>query len=158
MIKKKILFATDFSDRDNEAMQIACRLAAAWQAKLLIVHVNDAGDTGPIDSVSLTPATRLKQFEPQCIDVDFEHILLHGDPATELLQLEHNRNVALVILGTHGRGGLRRAFLGSVAEKVMRGADCPVMTLRQIERKLPVHDQLTRILLPVDFSVYGYAA
>lgn len=159
MIRKKILFATSFSARDEKAFRVACQFASAWDATLLVVHVDDASEETPAISPRLDPRQDLYRIVPENLEVDVEHILRYGDPADEILEIEGHRNVVLIVLGTHGRKGLDRLFSGSIAEKVMRDADCPVMTIRDSEPEKPIdHDGLTRVLVPVDFSVYSYAA
>jgi hypothetical protein len=69
---------------------------------------------------------RLKLADPS-LRVQFR--VAEGSPADEILRTAHGNKVDMIVLGTHGRGGLRRAIMGSVAEKVLRLAPCPVMTV-----------------------------
>jgi nucleotide-binding universal stress UspA family protein len=77
-------------------------------------------------------AVRAKLQRIQAPDgaVRVEHFLEEGDPATGILQAAQERKCDLIVMGTHGRTGLGRVLLGSVAEKVVRGASCPVLTVK----------------------------
>jgi nucleotide-binding universal stress UspA family protein len=62
--------------------------------------------------------------------VEVQHRLLKGDPATEILKLAEVEDIALIVMGTHGRTGLSRLLMGSVAEDVVRRATCPAMMIK----------------------------
>ena len=62
--------------------------------------------------------------------VVFEHRILRGEPAKEILRLAKDERADSIFMGTHGRTGLMRALMGSVAEQVVRKATCPVVTMR----------------------------
>lgn len=156
-----ILFATDFSGRDQAAFKSVCQLAFSWNAKLLILHVqeNSAGGNSKVDEH--TAKSKFRKFVPDDIATSFDHFLRIGNPGKEILKFIEVHNVDLIALGTHGRTGAERVFSGSVAETVIRKANCPVMTIREdgLNKFAPRGEgELPRILVPVDFSVYGYAA
>jgi len=67
---------------------------------------------------------------PSDPSVSFEHKLLAGDPAAAIVEAADQENVDLIVLGTHGRTGLTRLLMGSVAENVVRKAKCPVLTVK----------------------------
>jgi nucleotide-binding universal stress UspA family protein len=69
--------------------------------------------------------------------VTVEHHLKEGDPATEILRLAEERKVDVIVMGTHGRTGLGRLLMGSVAEQIVRKAPCPVLTVRLPQRQAP---------------------
>lgn len=80
-----------------------------------------------------TPQTaerRLRAIKPGSKGVQFEHRLVRGEPAREILRLAKDENADLIVMGTHGRTGMLRALMGSVAEQVVRNAACPVLTLK----------------------------
>ena len=84
----------------------------------------------------MEPATEelkimLKDVVPKDPNVAFEHRLISGDPATAISRLAESEGVDMIILGTHGRTGLMRAVMGSVAEAIVRHAACPVLTFKQ---------------------------
>lgn len=162
MFQKTILFATDLAEEELPAFQQACVFALAWKAKLLIVHVEEAGCCilRQEESASRDLATRLHDIFPKNLAIEYEYLLNQGDPAQVLLEIEREQNVDLIVLGTHGRQGVNRMFGGSVAESIIRAAQCPVLTLRQQEPKQQTNrnPRSAKFLVPIDFSVYSYAA
>ncbi len=154
MNPNQILFATDFSDRDLRAFKHTCRLALDWHAKLHVLHV-ERDHEPPFSTVD--PSKELKRFIPGQPAIEFEQTVRTGNPADEILKFADEQHVRLIVLGTHGRSGLGRVVSGSIAENVMRKAKCAVMTLRDLDT--PCSDRrMNYILVPADFSVYGYAA
>lgn len=164
MIERKILFATDFSSTDREAFHQACLFARAWQAKLLIVHVNESNSSSRSQDVE-TMETK-KGIDVLGMDlhnshdrISHEHITRTGDPAEVILGIEQEQNVDLIVLGTHGRKGFQRVLHGSVAETVIRCSHCPVLTLRSApDAKPPASQSGQKVLVPIDFSVHSLAA
>lgn len=136
---KKILFATDFSDHSKAAFQHATALAAQYDALLLIAHVDESlrriADTGyagwPVYQDDLLVERALDETVPSDPTVKYQRRMLSGTPAHEITRLAKDEDVDLIVIGTHGRTGLTRVVLGSVAEKVVRKAHCPVLTIRQ---------------------------
>jgi nucleotide-binding universal stress UspA family protein len=72
----------------------------------------------------------LREVKPTDPAVQFEHRLLLGDPASEIVRLAEEEHAEMIVMGTHGRTGLRRLLMGSVAEAVVRRATCPVLCLK----------------------------
>jgi universal stress protein A len=139
MTVRKILFPTDFSHTGDAALALATSLARERGASLLIVHVEEppaaygAGEMyyGMPDPVTEDLRKMLKEVAPADASVPVEHRLLTGDPAHAIARLAKEEGVELIVMGTHGRTGLMRLLMGSVAEAVVRRAPCPVLTLRQ---------------------------
>ncbi len=139
MSERKILFPTDFSHTGDAALEMASTLARERGAKLLIVHVEEppaaygAGEMyyGMPDPVTEDLRKMLEQVVPPSPDVVCERRLITGDPAMAIANLAQEEGVELIVMGTHGRTGLMRLLMGSVAEAVVRRAPCPVLTLRQ---------------------------
>jgi len=139
MSERKILFPTDFSHTGDAALEMASTLARERSAKLLIVHVEEppaaygAGEMyyGMPDPVTEDLRKMLEQVVPPAPDVACERRLITGDPAMAIAKLAQEEGVELIVMGTHGRTGLMRLLMGSVAEAVVRRAPCPVLTLRQ---------------------------
>ena len=135
-----ILHPTDFSANSAAAFQLACSLARDHSARLIVLHVAAPlvaiyGDG--IVPVALEPevqredlAEQLRQVQPQGGQVRVEHQLADGDPALEILNAARQSQCDLIVLGTHGRTGLGRLLMGSVAEQVVRKAHCPVLTVK----------------------------
>ena len=132
-----LLHPTDFSEPSDFAFELACALARDYGARLLIVHavppplfhgevVDRREDTGFIEGIR----GLLQRRRPADPEVPVEHVLDDGDPAGVIVHLAQERRCDLIVMGTHGRTGLGRLLLGSVAERVMRTAPCPVLTVR----------------------------
>jgi nucleotide-binding universal stress UspA family protein len=142
---KKILFATDFSEASQHALQYASWLAACTKAKLYIVHVSQR-ETAPVGELfdeEPAPDTqeldRLRSVRPGDANIECEHRVLTGetgsvetvDPAAKIVEFANREHVDMIVLGTHGRSGFGHLLMGSVAESVVRHAHCPVVTVRQ---------------------------
>jgi nucleotide-binding universal stress UspA family protein len=131
---RKILYATDFSPYSNQAYFHAVALAESHGASLAIVSVYTPG-TSALETV--TEATDreqwrslLEQIRPVNPSIPVEHVFLEGDPAKELIRYAVDAGIDLIVMGTHGRTGLERLLMGSVAEKVLRGAPCSVLVVK----------------------------
>ena len=157
MRQNKILFATSFSDRDLDAFHSSCLLARQWNATLYIVYVQDPREPVKPPSARAAPEREFARFQPVDLGIEFSHHVLVGEAADKILEFADQEKVSLIVLGTHGRVGLERFLYGSVAETVMRNAKCPVMTRRE-KTGLGGSKDMEKILVPIDFSVYGYAA
>ena len=145
MKAEKILFPTDFSPTSESALRWATSLARDTGARLLIVHVEEPSTPymGGEFAIPESPGPAQRELAKllalvvpcdQGSDdegVPYEHRLLLGDPAPEVVKLAKDENVDLIVMGTHGRTGLSRLLMGSVAEHVVRRADCPVLTVKQ---------------------------
>jgi nucleotide-binding universal stress UspA family protein len=136
---RKILFPTDFSHTGDAALAMATALARDSGAKLVIVHVEEppvAYGGGEMYYGMPDPATEdlrkmLHEITPTDATVACEHRLVTGDPASAIARLAKEDDVDLIVMGTHGRTGLTRLLMGSVAEAVVRRASCPVLTYKQ---------------------------
>ncbi len=139
---KKILFATDFSPASDAALQYATALARDSGATLLIMHVEELPSAYSAGEMMLpvteypNPELRkmLEAVKPSDPNVRSEHHLLLGTPADEIVRLAAEKEADLIVIGTHGRTGLKRVLMGSVAEAVTRLAKCPVLTLKQADK------------------------
>ena len=143
MKAKKILFPTDFSHTGDAALALATSLARDTGATLLIVHAEEpptAYGGGELYYGIPEPATEdlrkmLHKIEPTDPAVPFEHRLITGDPAHAVVRLAKEEDVDMIVIGTHGRTGLSRMLMGSVAEAIVRRAECPVLTYKQHKHK-----------------------
>ena len=132
---RKILYPTDFSSYSNQAYFHAVALAEKHRANLTVLYVYVPGVNGP-NSVGGTAADRqywqeqLEQIRPVDPTIAVNHVLLDGDPATGIVRYAHDAGMDLIVMGTHGRTGLERLLMGSVAEKVMRDAPCSVLVVK----------------------------
>ncbi|MGI9427801.1 MAG: universal stress protein [Bythopirellula sp.] len=137
-----ILIATDFSSDSEAALRHASALAAAEGAKLCIAHIDDDtpglvfghvgyGYVPSVDEIAREQYDKLLTILPTNEGVTFEHRFLRGNAAESILQLAKEAKADLIVIGTHGKTGLRRLLMGSVAEQVVRRAECPVLTIKQ---------------------------
>lgn len=146
MQAKKILVPTDFSHTGDAALEMASSLARDTGAKLLIVHAEEpptAYGGGEFYYGMPEPATdellkMLHKIEPADPAVRYEHRLISGDPAHAIVRLAKDEDVDMIVMGTHGRTGLSRMLMGSVAEAIVRRAGCPVLTYKQPAKKAAV--------------------
>ena len=142
MKASKVVLATDFSEHSDTALRLATSLARDTGAMLLITHVMppplhaaDRGFTGYAEGED--EAARQKQLDevrPTDSEVGFAHHLLHGQPAEEVVRFAEDEKADMIVIGSHGRRGVTRLLLGSVAEHIVRHAACPVMTVKHSDR------------------------
>jgi len=141
---KEVLYATDFSEPSQHALHFATSLARDCRAKLVILHVaeTESCPVGELFDEEPKPSPEevkcLEAVVPDDADVPFEHRLVcptpsseNVHPADEIVKFAKQENVHAIVIGTHGRTGLSRLLVGSVAESVMRQAPCPVVTIRK---------------------------
>ena len=144
---KKILVPTDFSPYADKALKAAVELATQFQAKLFLLHVIDqhiqqcAADycltaelVAQIETDSLNQAReRLQKEAGRLVDakqVDIVIDVRNGNPADELLREQQTQGIDLVVIASHGRTGVKRFLIGSVTDKVVRGATCSVIVVK----------------------------
>jgi nucleotide-binding universal stress UspA family protein len=135
---KRILFATDFSPTSDTALAYASSLASDSGALLLIAHVEELAIPMGAEPIYFSPPPfpnpevrrQLETVVPTVASVRYEHRLVTGSVAEEIVALAEAEGADLIVIGTHGRSGLRRILVGSVAEAVMRHAKCPVLTVK----------------------------
>jgi len=141
---KHILVATDFEESSERATQHAVDLAKKLGAELTLIHVYEVPEyvyfngSLPATAAWIEPirAAAEKQLEEALKKVRSRlpgatSLLRQGRPAEEIVRAATDTRPDLVVLGTHGRRGLSHALLGSVAERVVRTASAPVLTVRQ---------------------------
>lgn len=135
---KHILHPTDFSKSSEAAFQLACSLARDYGARVLVAHVvvpptivYAEGVVPPEPENSLEAAgEQLGRVESRDPGIPVSHRLLQGDVADQIVRLAGEVVTDVIVMGTHGRTGLGRVLMGSVAERVTRRAPCPVLTVR----------------------------
>jgi nucleotide-binding universal stress UspA family protein len=128
----RILVPIDWAELSNRAFQIADELARAHQAELVLVHIVPLAAVmyGPPPESYLTHLhAELRHIKPSDPNTHVQYRLAEGDPATEILRVARETECDLIVMGTHGRTGLNRFVMGSVAEEVLRLAPCPVLTV-----------------------------
>ena len=138
-----ILFPTDFSRYNDAALEFASTLAAEANATLHIVYVHDIRELNAAmgEGSYLCASTwenelraareRLIKVLPTAPAVTYEHHCLTGSPVAEITSFAAEKKVDLIVMASHGRTGLSRLLMGSIAEGVMRRAPCPVLIVKQ---------------------------
>lgn len=163
---RQILCPTDFSKFSTRALSYAVALARWYEAEISVLHVHTVATPPPTKlptyagPTHLTPADReilLNEMKESTASarhakIPLQHFVVEGDPVTEILA--RAKKADLVVLGTHGRSGFERLMLGSVAEKVLRKASCPVLTVPRLAPKAAPKEApaFRHILCPIDFS------
>jgi nucleotide-binding universal stress UspA family protein len=165
---RQVLCPVDFSEPSRRALEYALTLARWFGARLTALHVVPAtlpplSSLGVTTSQSLEPKVReklradlleeLARFSPpEAKKVDMDGVVREGDTAAEIAR-ETRAGADLVVMGSHGRSGVERGLLGSVTEKVLRKAGCPVLTVpHRAQESGPQGVVFKRILCAVDFS------
>ena len=161
---KRILAATDLDECATRALEHAKTLAHRFDAEIMMVHAVPV--YASVEPLPITPiyfgqdpaaeqqaaATALDEYRKTHLAVETTSapILEVGDPATAILATSRSREVDLIVMGTHGRSGVKRALLGSVAEQVIAESGIPVLTVRCGEASQ--RPKLDRILCPVNYN------
>lgn len=142
---KRILCPVDFSETSRVAMETAIELASRFDAELLLVHAYPIpGYTFPdgsavassrmLQDLSDEAARHLEEWRVLAVKAGARRVTVEtavGDPAGEIVRIAQDRKSELVVMGTHGRTGIEHALMGSIAERVVRRAKCPVLTVRK---------------------------
>lgn len=144
MAQKTILFPTDFSTASDAALVHAESLAKQSGARLLIVHVEEpplaygGGELyyGLPEPGSERILAMLEDVRPKDPAVPFAHRMTMGDPAAEVVRMAADEGAEMIVMGTHGRSGVLRLLMGSVAEGIVRQAPCPVLIYREVADRL----------------------
>ena len=153
---KKILFLTDFSEAANAAAPYAIGLAKTYGAKILALHMRPpavnpmtppASWYGTEEAAETQAGEERRELEAMFMGLSPKIIVKEGDLHGHIDAIVAEENVDLIVMGTHGRSGIKRFFLGSVAEEVFRRADCPVLTVGpHAGRGITIPAEFTRIL------------
>ncbi|MBZ5528985.1 MAG: universal stress protein [Acidobacteriia bacterium] len=165
---KNIVFATDLSPASFAALPFAAELARYFGAKVFGFHVaapvvyplpEMGGMPTPEEETQGAGQALRERLKEQLAGVPFEVVIGHGDIWAGLNRLIEERKIDLVVIGTHGRTGLGKALLGSVAEKIFRQAHCPVLSVGpHVSWKAQGGGETKEILYTTDFSAAAKAA
>lgn len=140
---RKILAAVDFSEATPPVAAFACSLAAQFEAELLVLFVSPAlkryriFEVSPEDidffanSILYDAEEKMREcLQTHFLDAPAEGRVAQGYPSETILNVAHAENADLIVMGTHGRQGVNRVVFGSVADKVVKAAAVPVVTIR----------------------------
>lgn len=143
---KKVLCPIDFSTDSFTALDYAADFARQGDGQLILMHVVDNPLTdfyGPRGANFYAEVEHAIEKSRQLLadaarahvaGVPYEVVVKHGNPYTEILDLATAQHADLIVMSTHGRTGAQRLVIGSVTEKVVRTAPCPVFTVRHQEQ------------------------
>ncbi len=171
---RNILFAADFSENSQEAFRVACSLCSETKTRMSVLHVVEPHwvaeepvyfgqpavqyfDSGPEpNGLEALKQRLIDQYTPNHA-IDVTYFVKEGEIASEILDLAEQTGSDLIVMGTHGRTGLRWLLAGSVAISVLRRAHCPVLALHaaEVPRRTP---DFKVVLHPTDFSESSQAA
>ncbi len=135
---KSILHPTDFSPASERARRAACGLAKDYGARLIFLHVVEPpvyyGEVGvnftvPIGDFEAEHA-RIGDLAKTITEVNVEPMAVEGVAATEIVRVAREQACDLIVIGSHGRDGLGRVLMGSVAEEVSRHSPCATLIVR----------------------------
>jgi universal stress protein A len=130
---KLILVPIDWGEPSNRAFQLAAALAREHDAQLVVLYAV------PLSAVMYGPPPEnyldhlleeLRRIQPSDPKTRVKHLLVEGNPVAEILRAAEETKCDLIVMGTHGRTGLNRLLMGSVAEEVVRKAPCQVLTVK----------------------------
>ena len=144
---KQVVYTTDFSDFSGAALKYALSFCTEYKAKLYVVHVIEPPtyypeyhDYVPIVEDLLVRAKERMNKELDDVkklagqqEMEVEGLIREGTPFVEIIKAARENEIDLIVIATHGRTGLSHAIFGSTAEKVIRGAPCPVLSIKPPE-------------------------
>jgi nucleotide-binding universal stress UspA family protein len=148
---RNILAAVDFSEGSQKAMRLACDLSARYGAALLLLHaqhltmtfmppdfvVSAGGEAMGKQAIEINDALEALKKQAESLGaIEVKTGIAPGEPAVEIVQTARQGGHDLIVMGTHGRSGLRHVLLGSVAERVVRTSHCPVLTVPTLDQRL----------------------
>jgi nucleotide-binding universal stress UspA family protein len=140
---KRVLVPTDFSGSARHALTYGMSFAREYKAELLLLHVVEnltvgyASDLFPVpmaevfDEISGFARTELGKLAAQAREkgIAVRELVVQGKPSAEIIRVAKEETADMIVLGTHGKGMLDKALFGSTAERVIRRAPCPVLTV-----------------------------
>jgi nucleotide-binding universal stress UspA family protein len=160
-----ILVGTDFSPASDRALEYALSLARRYEARIFLAHVitSDADVMVAPEIMARTYETELRRAQElmgeilisgRLHDVPHETMIEHGSMWPTMKALISKHKIDLVVVGTHGSGGLQKMLLGSGAEQIFRQAKCPVLTVGPaVKRETPREVEFKNIMFATDFGI-----
>jgi universal stress protein A len=133
-IFKKILAPTDFSDLSARGVRYACQLAKAVGAEVTILHVVIVDESGINKREMEEHKQRLDEFVAKSVadvgaNLRIRKVVDAGQAYGTIVDCAENERIDLIVMSSHGRSGLSRMLIGSVTDKVLRGAPCPILVV-----------------------------
>lgn len=140
---ERILLATDFSETSSYAVGHAVLMARTFNAELHVLHVVESEILAGVDGLTYVPPNYFEELEKQAAEklqnvisredrdgLSVTLVMRRGGVFLEIIHYAKTQAIDLIVLGTHGRGALAHVLMGNIAEKVVRKAPCPVLTVR----------------------------
>lgn len=166
---ENVLFATDFSKHSNEALPFVISIAQKYGSTVFVAHVHSF-----VTLEGLPPTVELQALASQAMKearasmnelelplsgIPHEFIVCKGDIWDQLSSIVETKGIDLIVVGTHGRAGASKLLMGSVAERILRQAPCPVLTVGpNVSGEPGSIADIHTILYPTDFSAESMAA
>jgi len=148
----RILVPTDFTTTSEAALSYGIALTRAFNAKLVLLNVPEhpgaAAEAEYPIGISETMQNAANQrlgdllSREEIRELKPEYVMRIGHPAEEIVKFAESHAIDLIVMGTHGREGVARVLVGSVAETVVRRATCPVLTIHYPEREFVVNEEV----------------
>lgn len=162
---RTILHPTDFSECSDDALR-AARALAGDGARLILLHVVPMESIyGGVMGVPTSPEVfehalldKLRKLPAPEFEASVKHLVREGDPATEIVRVADEEACDAIVIGSHGRSGLGRLLIGSVADAVLRKATCPVLVVKGAPTSKPAEAQPGPESTPEGKSVYIFNA
>jgi len=145
---KTVICATDFSESSFQALEYARTLTHRFEAELVLVHVVDAVPTAvaPVGGAAVDSTINVTEYQEHLTEhatqrldeivaeytpsgLAVRRLVCDGNPSRQIVKLASQENADLIVIGSHGHNRLHRFVFGSVTEKVVRSAPCPVLTV-----------------------------
>jgi len=139
-VLKKILAPTDFSELSGEGVRYACHLAKEVGAQVIVMNVIILDETNTTTKGEIEAhKARLAEFVAKAVphpgaDETLREVVVVGQPYSAIVDCAENEQIDLVVMSSHGRTGLSRMLIGSVTDRLVRAAKCPVLVV-------PVHGE-----------------
>lgn len=164
----KVMIPTDFSTNANQALRHGAAIAHRFNSEIFLLHIvtrfddeaEDAHRFSDLDAfyhrVESEAMSRMAGLADNVEKTSVQMATVRGfAPADEIIKFANANGVELIVMGTHGRSALAHFLVGSVAEKVVRHASCPVMSVAHQEKQLLDPPFIESILVPIDFSPFS---
>jgi len=160
-----ILCPVDFSDQSAAALRVAGIIAQAFGSEVVVLHVQRL-EAPVYFTVAQTQALRgqlrrsARAAKKHASEFAHKHLpelvahrvmVMEDDPVSAILKTQHEIGADLIAMGTHGRGGLARVRLGSIAESILHQAEVPILTVGPRMKLTPTRDAIRRVLCPVNY-------
>ena len=166
---ENVLYATDFRAHSRAALPYALSVARRYGSTVYVVHVVDLSpfsSPGPTGLLRALEAQAIREAKASVLELSpvlgqtpNEVLIRKGAIWKEIFDIVEKKQIDLIVVGTHGREGVNKVIMGSVAEKIFRQAPCPVLTIGpRIHGEPDRFADLHSILVPVDFSPESLAA